>query len=366
MDVVSLKRTKRVLVSSTMNVDDRVQVNGTSQGIIVKKQGRKFRVLLDGQTKEMTWVNDDDLKVLDESVGNTPPATDEAAYVVEKVVNKHTPTNISTPFPYAGKSLRAIVNEELTNGTSRPLPKPSVVVSLPKPAADESPTEKDLSTPPESPKGSRPNDKQTGDEAVVNDFLDAIDMQRNELRAGMSHLNFQMKEVKTDVTDIAGILLARQEKQKAPPGALPALPSSKVILAAAVGTLVLALCLYLCVQPYFTPDVWLHNIGIAIARGSYDICQAICDAFLAMWNTVATPLYTAVQSVSAWLSSVNSFLSTCASKARVGLASTLRSWADGLAVPTLIDGDIHPEALPTVFEHVVGTVINVLGYCVWG
>ena len=157
-----------------------------------------------------------------------------------------------------------------------------------------------------------------------------------------------------------------QDQQKATPRAL--LPSSKVILAAAAGALVLILCVYLYAQPYFTPGLWLHNIGIAIASGSHDICQAIGDTFLAMWSTMATSLYIAMQSVSAWLSSVNSGVQKYLSEACVGLASTLRSWADELelAVPTPIDVDVHPKALPTVFEHVVGTVINVLGYCVWG
>ena len=154
-----------------------------------------------------------------------------------------------------------------------------------------------------------------------------------------------------------------QDQQKSCPRAL--FPSKTVIHNAAVGTLVLALCLYLCARPYFTPGVWLHNIWMVIVRSSYDVCQAICDTFLAMCNTVATLLYIAMQSVSAWFSSVNSGVQKYLSEARVGLASTLRSWADGLAVLTPIDVDIHPEARPTVFEHVVGTVINVMGYCLW-
>ena len=106
---------------------------------------------------------------------------------------------------------------------------------------------------------------------------------------------------------------------------------------------------------------------MVIVRSLYDVYQAICDTFLAMWNTVATPLYIAMQSVSAWFSSVNSGVQKYLYDARVELASTLRSWADELTVPTPIDVDVHPEALPpTVFEHVVGTVINVMGYCVWG
>ena len=321
-----------------LEVDDRVQVNGTFQtGTIVKKQGRKFRVRLDGQQKP-TWLDDVKITRVDESVGHTPPATEEATPVVEKVVNEHTPTDFSTPLPYAGKALRAMVNEELTNGTSRPLPKPSVVVSLPKPAADESPTEKDLSTPPESPKDSRPNDTQTEDEAVLTDFWDAINMQSHELRASISHLNF-------NITDIKDILLAQQDQKPSTHRAL--LPSKKVILSAVICTLALTVCVYLCAQPYFTPGVWIYNIWLAI-----------CDAFLNMWNTMTTPLYTTVQTVSSYLSSVNSLLSTYLSEARLWLANVLRGWADWLAVSKPIDVDVIPEAVTITDTNATATLTN--------
>jgi hypothetical protein len=357
-----------------MKVDDRVQVNGTSQGIIVKKQGRKFRVLLDGQTKE-TWVNDEDLKVLDESVTSaTLGSTDNASAVGDKMVKENTPS--AAPV-YAEADLQKMLKEELvkTYGVStEPQKKPSVVVSPlitatnavsspQKPSAVVSPSL--IITPPGSPKATQPNGVETDDEAIVSDCVQAFGMHVEEFRKILLHLDTGMNDLPDNVkTGVQDILLAQQEKEKLTPRAL--LPSNTVILTAAVGTLSLALCIYLYAQPYFTPGVWLHHSWIAIVRSSNNIYKAICDAFLAMWSTVATPLYTAVQSVSAWLSSVNSLLSTYLSEARVGLASTLRSWADGLAVPTLIDVDVHPEALPTVFEHVVGTVINVLGYCVWG
>ena len=190
----------------------------------------------------------------------------------------------------------------------------------------------------------------------------------SKVEAVAMHNKLLLTHIETDTRVLAAQAETHrlaQDQQKSCPRAL--LPSKTVILTAAVGTLALTLCLYLCVQPYFTPGVWLHNIWMVIVRGSYDVCQAICDTFLAMWNTVATPLYIAMQSVSAWFSSVNSGVQKYLSDARVGLASTLRGWADRLTVPTPIDVDVHPEALPpTVFEHVVGTVINVMGYCVWG
>ena len=358
-----------------MKVDDRVQVNGTSQkGTIVKKQGRKFRVLLDGQTKE-TWVNDDDLKVLDESFTNaTLDSTDKASAVGDKMVKENTPGAVAV---YAEEDLQNMLKEELaeTYGVSaEPQKKPSalvaplntatIAVSSPqkKPSAVVSPR---LITPPGSPKGKLSHGVQTGDENVLNDCFDAFGVHMAELRKIAVHMDTRMNDLPNNVkAGVKDILLAQKEKDKSTPRAL--LPSSKVILTAAVGTLVLALCIYLYAQPCFTPGVWLHNIWMVIVRSTYDVCQAICDTFLAMWNTVATLLYIAMQSVSAWLSSVNSGVQKYLSEARVGLASTLRSWADGLAVPIPVDVDVQSEAPPTVFEHVVGTVINVLGYCVWG
>lgn len=313
-----------------MKVGDRVQVNGTSQkGTIVKKHERQFRVRLDGEKKD-TWLDDMKITSVDESVGHTPPATDEATPVVEKVVNEHTPTDISTPLPYAGKALRAMVNEELTNGTSRRLPKPSVVVSPT--------TANGLNTPPESPKRRQPNDTQTEDEAVLTDFWDAINTQSHELRVSISHLNF-------NITDIKDILLAQQDQKPSTHRAL--LPSKKVILSAVICTLALTVCVYLCAQPYFTPGVWIYNIWLAI-----------CDTFLNMWNTMTTPLYTTVQTVSSYLSSVNSLLSTYSSEARLWLAIVLRGWADWLAVSKPIDVDVIPEAVTITDTNATATLIN--------
>lgn len=359
-----------------LEVGDHVQVNGTSQtGTIVKKQGRKFRVRLDGQQKP-TWLDDVKITRVDESLTNvTLDSTDNASDVEDKMVKENPPGASAV---YTEADLQQMLKEELaeTYGVStEPQKKPSVVVSplntatnavsspQQKPSAVVSP--RLIITPPGSPKATQPNGVKTGDEAIVSDCVQAFGMHVEEFRKILLHLDTGMNDLPDNVkTGVQDILLAQQEKEKSTPRAL--LPSSKVILTAAVGTLSLALCIYLCAQPYFTPGLWLHHSWIAIARGSNDIYQAICDAFLARWSTVATLLYTAVQSVSAWLSSVYSVLSTYVSEARVGLASTLRGWADRLTVPTPIDVDVHPEALPTVFEHVVGTVINVLGYCVWG
>jgi hypothetical protein len=349
-----------------MKVDDRVQVNGTSQGIIVKKQGRKFRILLDGQTKE-TWVNDEDLKVLDESITNAKlDPTNKASDVADKMVKENTPS--AAPV-YAEEDLQKMLKEELvkTYGVStEPQKKPSVVVSplITATNAVSSPQQKPsvvvsprLITPPGSPKGKLSNGVQTGDENVFNDCFNAFGVHMEEIRKIVLHVDTTMNNLPDNVkTGVQDILLAQQEKEKSTPRAL--LPSNKVILTAAVGTLALTLCLYLCAQPYFTPGVWLHNTWMVIVRSSYDVCQAICDTFLAMWNTVATLLYIAMQCVSAWLSSVNSGVQKYLSEARVGLASTLRSWADWLAVSKPIDVDVIPEAVTITDTNATATLTN--------